>query len=163
MAILAFRCQSWSGEAPFRVSGANMPRMSKLVFPAVAAVALGIGVTATAMFWRPAWLAPQATPPAPLSQPEIDKVLLYAALKDGELSGKFFNQNNNITVTEITVAAVPKEEINPLNKFPPHLFSVTSTARPQSMSGEFRVATGALHPDFYILGIAAAQGVALRQ
>ena len=140
--------------------------MSKLVFPAVVAVALGIGVTATAMLWRPAWLAPQPTPPsrsAPLSQPEIDKVLLYAALKDGELSGKFFNQNNNITVTEITVAAVPKEEINPLNKFPPHLFSVTSTARPQSMSDEFRVATGALQPDFYILGIAAAQGVALRQ
>lgn len=144
----------------------NRSRMRKIVFAAVAAVVLGVAITATALLWRPAWFGPQRAPasrPAPLAKPEVDHVLLYAVLKDGELSGRFFNQNTDITVTEITVAAVPKEEINPLHKFPPHLFRVTSTARPLSMSGEFRVATGALYPDFYSIGLAAAQGVALQR
>jgi hypothetical protein len=32
----------------------------------------------------------------------VNNVLLYAALKDGQLSGKFFNKNANITITQIT-------------------------------------------------------------
>ena len=135
--------------------------MRKSFLVAVTAFVLGVFVAASAAFLHPAWFARQSAETASLSPAEVSHVLLYAALKDGTLSGRFFNENAEITVTQITVEAVPKEEANPFNKFAPRFFNVNASARPRSMSGQFRVETGALNPNFHTLRITEAKGIPL--
>ena len=133
--------------------------MNKTAAFALAAVLVGLAAAATAFFLRPGLFRTGAAPPqiVVLSPAQVEKVLLYATLKDGQLSGKFFNQNPDVTVTQITVEAAPKDEGNPFNKFSPRFFNVSAIGRPNSMSSEFRVETGALNPDFHVLRVTEGQ------
>lgn len=92
-----------------------------------------------------------------LSSPHFENLYLYAELKDGFITGKIFNQNNNVTVTQLTIEAKPKGD-NPFNKFSPHFFNINLLATPQAMSNVFSVETGALNPEFHDLRITEAKG-----
>jgi len=137
--------------------------MRRTILVAVATFLLGVSVGVATMVMRPGLFVRQPPQPSLLSAAEVSKVFLYAALKDGNLSGKFFNENSGIKVTQITVEALPKDERNPFNKFSPHLFDVIATANPRSMSDEFRVETGALNPDFHALRVSEAKGLPLHE
>ena len=107
---------------------------------------------------RPDWVPRPQPVPVHLSATEATNVVLYAELHNGMLTGKYFNQNARIVVTQITVEAVPKDENNPFNKFAPRLFDISASARPRSMSSEFSVETGALNPEFHTLRVKEAKG-----
>ena len=106
-----------------------------------------------ALFWA---AGPKAD--VELSASQVDNLVLYAELKDGQLVGSYFNQNKDVTVTEIVVEAVPKNEKNAFNQFTPHFFSVRAFGRPRSMSAFFSVETGALNPSFHTLRVVEGRG-----
>jgi hypothetical protein len=139
--------------------------MRKIALVAVVAFLLGLAVAIATTILRPSLLSRESTPPpnSALSPTQVEKLMLYAALNDGQLSGKFFNQNADITITQITIEAAPKDEGNPFNKFAPRFFNVIALAPPRTMSSEFRVETGALNPDFHTLRVTEAKGVSLRE
>ncbi len=93
-----------------------------------------------------------------LSSEETGRILLYAELRGAKLAGKFFNQNADLVVTEITVEAAPDDEKNIFNKFAPRLFAAASTAMPHSMSAPFEVETGALNPETHKLRVVGGRG-----
>ncbi|MBU4262650.1 MAG: hypothetical protein KKC76_12410 [Proteobacteria bacterium] len=93
-----------------------------------------------------------------LTEPQAEKILLYAELENGFLIGKFFNQNPEMIVSQITVAVKPKDEKNPFNQFTPRFFNVDAIAKPRAMSSDFKIETGALNPEFHSLTISGARG-----
>lgn len=135
-------------------------------------IGLGLGVVGFALSLWSIWITynPPVTPtpasavaaaksePRDLSAEEAGRILLYADLRAGKLTGKFFNQNGSVVVTAITVEAVPDDEKNLFNKFAPRLFAVQSTAAPHSMSPPFEVATGPLNPEAHKLRVISARG-----
>lgn len=78
--------------------------------------------------------------------------------RQAKLIGKFFNQNADLVVTEITVEAAPDDEKNIFNKSAPRLFAAEATAMPHSMSAPFEAETGALNPETHKLRIAGGRG-----
>lgn len=139
--------------------------MRRTALAAVAAFLLGLAVAVAVAVLRPGLLSRESRPPPSnaLSPNQVEKLMLYATLKDGQLSGKIFNQNADVTVTKITVEAVPKDEGNPFNKFSPRFFDVDALAKPRTMSSEFRVETCALNPDPRTLRVTEAKAVSLRE
>jgi hypothetical protein len=137
--------------------------MSRTILAALAAFLAGVALTLAAVFVKQDLFAhgPAAQKPVRLSAEEVERVLLYATLKDGYLEGTFFNQNPDLQVTQITVETVPKDEANPFNKFSPRLFNVVAIAKPRTMSRPFRVETGLLNPEFHTLRVVEGQGTAL--
>lgn len=133
--------------------------MSKTVSLVVAAFFVGVAVAIAALFLRPSLFGMQATShkSVSLSPPQLENVMLHASLKDGQLIGTYFNQNAHVTVVQITVEAVPKDEGNFFNKFSPRFFNVAAIAQPRAMSTEFRVETGVLNPEFHTLRVVEAQ------
>lgn len=122
-------------------------------------IGISIGVFATM-----AYLSPQNKKAESLSQSEIANLFLYSSeLKDGFISGKIFNQNANITLTEVTIEAVPRDEKNPFTKLSPRFFNASLLATPRSMSTPFRIETGALNPEFHNLSIREAKGTKKRE
>lgn len=135
------------------------------------AIGLALGVLAFAASLWSIWLtynppgaANQASirtaaknEPRALSSEETGRILLYAELRGGKLAGKFFNQNADLVVTEITVEAAPDDE-NIFNKFAPRLFAAESMAMPHSMSAPFEVETGALNPETHKLRVVGGRG-----
>jgi hypothetical protein len=93
-------------------------------------------------------------PPADVAQ-----VFLHASLKDGYVTGKFFNQTPDAVITHITIEAVPQDEKNPFNGAAPRFFEVAATAQPRAMSRPFVAETGPLNPEFHKLRVSAAKGV----
>ena len=134
--------------------------MTKIATVAVATLSIALAVVASILFFKPSMLGLQSATPqsAPLSFAQVEKVLLYAALKDGQLIGTYFNRNPDVTVTQITVEAVPRDEGNPFNKFAPRFFNVSAIARPNSMSTDFRVETGVLNPESHTLRVTEGKG-----
>jgi len=94
-----------------------------------------------------------------LEKHQKDELFLYAELKNGYITGKLFNQNPNITVTQITIEAIPKDKNNPFGKYTPRFFNVNLIAKPRIMSFPFEVETGALNPKTHSLQISDAKGV----
>lgn len=146
------------------------------LFVSAIGFAFGLIVAYGVLLARPSWVqhisqapvGPSATPirpsAAPVIQPKAperltpDNIILYCYLHDGVISGKYFNQNADTTVTQITIEAVPKDKDNYFNQFSPHLFNVNVSALPRSMSPEFSVETGRLNPEFHTLRVAEVKG-----
>jgi hypothetical protein len=97
-------------------------------------------------------------PRVSLTRPQAENLLLYTELKDGVLRGTFFNQNADITVTQVTVEVVPKDEKNHFNKYSPRFFNIEAIAKPRTMSSEFMVETGPLNPAFHSVRVSEASG-----
>ena len=121
-------------------------------------IGISIGVFATM-----AYLSLQNKIAESLSQSEVVNLFLYGELKDGFISGKIFNQNPSITITEVTIEAVPRDEKNVFNKYAPRFFNASVLATPRSMSAPFRIETGALNPEFHTLSIREAKGTKKRE
>jgi hypothetical protein len=91
----------------------------------VAVIGLGIAISAgAAVSMSPVWFhhlfnAGASSKSLPLSQPQVDYLVLYAELNDGFLVGKFFNRDSDVTVNKITVEAAPKDEKNVFKQFAP--------------------------------------------
>jgi hypothetical protein len=131
----------------------------------VAVIGLGIAISAgAAVSMSPVWFhhlfnAGASSKSLPLSQPQVDYLVLYAELNDGFLVGKFFNRDSDVTVNKITVEAAPKDEKNVFKQFAPASFNVSAVAKPKTMSCEFRVETGLINPEFHSLrGLEAGIG-----
>lgn len=133
--------------------------MKKIVL-AVGCIVLG---AAAAVCTFPYWLHYL---PSKYSQPKIisltesqaEKIILYAELENGFLIGKFFNQNPDMVLTQITVEAKPKDEKNSFNKFTPRFFNVDAIAKARAMSSEFKIETGDLNSEFHSLNVSGARG-----
>lgn len=91
-----------------------------------------------------------------LSPVYVKKLVLDATLKDGKLAGRFFNQNDDVMVTQVTVAATLKGEST--GNQVPRIFNVMAVAQPQAMSKEFQLEASALNPDLYTLRLTGAMG-----
>ena len=94
----------------------------------------------------------------PLNHDQLDKIILYGAFTGDAFSGKIFNQNSDIVITQITIEAVPKEENNVFNKFSPRLFNVDIICRPRVMSQNFSFESGALNSEFHTAKVVEAKG-----
>lgn len=94
----------------------------------------------------------------PLSNAQLNEIILYGNFTGSAYIGKLFNKNNDIVITQITIEAVPKDENNPFNKFSPRLFNVNLVLKPRVMSNEFEIDTGALNPEFHTAKISEAKG-----
>lgn len=127
---------------------------------AMVGIVLGAGAAVgTSPYWFHYLLNNYSQPKTvSLTQPQTGNVLLYAELKNGFLIGKVFNQNPEVTVTQVTVEAPPKDKKNPYNQFAPRFFNVDVIARPRAMSSEFKIETGALNPEFHSLQVSGARG-----
>ena len=96
-----------------------------------------------------------------LSSSQIKNLVIHTTLKDGYLSGKIFNTNADIKVIQVTFEVVPRDKAIALDKLTPHLFNVTVSVPPATMSKEFHVETGTINSDSHTLQIAKAFGVKL--
>ena len=121
-------------------------------------IALGAGaaVSTSPVWFHHLFNAGASFKSLPLSQPQVDNLVLYAELNEGFLVGKFFNRNSDVTVDKITVEAVPKDEKNFFYQFTPRFVNVSVVAKPNTMSAEFRVETGLLNPEFHSLRVSKA-------
>jgi len=134
--------------------------MRKEFVVAAGCIILGVAAAVCTFPWWFHYLPNKYSQPKiiTLAEPQAGKILLYAELENGFLVGKFFNQNPEIVVTEITVEAKPKDEKNPYNQFSPRFFNVDAIAKPRAMSSEFKIETGALNPEFHSLNVSGVSG-----
>src|SRR3990170_1941527 len=113
---------------------------------AISALIIGVFIVIAAAVFRPGSPSRNAasTQIKALSPALTKKFVLNATLKNGQISGRFFNPNADVTVTNITIEATLKDEGSSPNKPLPRIFNVAAIAQPQAMSSEFRVKAGAL-------------------
>lgn len=125
---------------------------------AISALIIGVVIVIAAAVSRPGSPSRSTGPDGyqALSPILIKKLELHAALKDGQISGTFFNPNAGVTVTKITIEAALKGDGSSSTNAVPHIFNVAAVAQPQAMSSEFRVSAGALDPERYTLRITGA-------
>jgi len=93
-----------------------------------------------------------------LNQNQIDQTILYGNFTGDAYVGKIFNQNQDISISQITIEAIPKDEKNPFNRFSPRIFNVNVNCIPRAMSSEFTFETGALNPEFHTPKIVESKG-----
>lgn len=129
--------------------------MPKIIAVAVLVFAVTIGVAACS---KQGSSSHSAGPPGyqALSPALIKKLELHATLKDGQISGTFFNPNAGVTVTKISIEAALKGDGSSSTNAMPRIFNVTAVATPQAMSSEFHVAAAGLDPERYALRITGA-------
>lgn len=125
---------------------------------AISALILGVVIIIAAAIARPGSPSRSAdsTGYEALSPALIKKLVLHATQKNGQISGRFFNPNADVTITKITIEATLKSDGNLSNKAVPRIFNVAAVAQPQAMSNEFRVEAGTLDPELYTLRITGA-------
>ena len=132
------------------------------LFYIIVFMALLFGVCFSTVEWRKQPVSILETTRAQrlaLSSSQLQNLIIYAKLKNGYLSGKFFNQNADISVTLVTFEAVPNHNKKVSNSLISRFFNITVDTKPRSMSPVFHVETGPLNPNFYTLRIAEAVGV----
>jgi hypothetical protein len=93
-----------------------------------------------------------------LTANQLEQVILYGEFTGQSFNGKVFNQSSNITITQITIEAIPSNEENPFNKFSPRFFNHDIQIKPRLMSQPFSIDTGALKPEFHTSKIFEANG-----
>lgn len=127
---------------------------------AISALIIGVFIVIAAAIFRPGSPSRNAasTQIKALSPALVKKFMLDATLKNGQISGRFFNPNVGVTVTNITIEATLKDEGSSPSKSLPRIFNVAAIAQPQAMSSEFRVKASALDPERYTLRITGAFG-----
>lgn len=124
---------------------------------AVAMLVLGVAIAVAAISRQGAPSRNAASPRIEaLSPVYVKKLILDATLKDGKLSGRFFNQNDDVMVTQVTVEAALKGKST--GSQVPRIFNVMTVAQPQAMSKEFQLEASALNPDLYTLRLTGAMG-----
>lgn len=121
----------------------------------ISALILGAIIVIATVISRPGSPSKKAAPAEnqALSPVLIKKLVLEATLKDGQISGRFFNPNTGVIVTKITIEAVLKGDGG---KSLPRAFNVAAVAQPNSRSNEFRVDAAGLDPERYALQITGA-------
>lgn len=126
---------------------------------AIVALVLGVALVVGMTLLRPSSPAKRivTTDDLALSPVLIKKLELHATLKDGQISGRFFNPDPDVIVTKISIAATRNGEPHPSV---PRIFNITATAQPKAMSGEFHVDAAGLDPATHTLAINGAMGKA---